>query len=324
MTTDNQQLADMHQILQLLQTVDVGLVLLDDNCNIHLWNSFMESHSGLHTSDVRDRNLFKLFPELPQSWLKSKIDSVFRLQIRSYSTWEQRPRLFNFKSARPLTGQSELMYQNISIIPLTNSKRQVTHVCMLVYDVTEAATNRLALETANDSLRKLSRTDRLTGLHNRGYWEECLEQEFLRCKRSHNISSLVMLDIDRFKLINDELGHQAGDKVLREISNVIRESVRETDIAGRYGGEEFTIILPDTGAGDAFKLSERLRMNIASTPIGWNGDILNVTVSLGVCELHAASMANHLAWSQCADEALYTAKQGGRNRSVIHAPSKKD
>jgi len=317
MSIENDNMAELHQLLQLLQTVDVGLVLLDRNYNIRLWNSFMENHSGIHTNDARDQNLFSVFPNLPEAWLKKKIDSVFSLHIRSYSTWEQRPRVFEFRSMRPLTGTSELMYQNITIIPLADSTRQVTQVCMLVYDVTEVAASRKQLELANESLRQLSRTDTLTGLYNRGYWEECLEQEFLRCKRTRQVSSLIMLDIDNFKQFNDELGHQAGDTVLREVSEIIKRTARETDTAGRYGGEEFAVILPDTRASRALVLAERLRENVAAARVEWNNAMLGVTISLGICELNTA-MKTHTQWIESADLALYDAKESGRNCSVIH------
>ncbi len=317
MSIDSDNMTELHQLLQLLQTVDVGLVLLDRNYTIRLWNSFMENHSGIHTSEARDQNLFSVFPNLPETWLKKKIDSVFSLHIRSYSTWEQRPRVFEFRSSRPLTGHSELMYQNITIIPLADSTRQVTQVCMLVYDVTEVAANRKQLELANESLRQLSRTDTLTTLYNRGYWEECLELEFLRCKRNRQISSLIMLDIDNFKQFNDELGHQAGDTVLREVSEIIQQTVRATDTAGRYGGEEFAVILPDTRATQALVLAERLRERVAAARVEWNNAMMGVTISLGVCALDN-DMNTHTQWIGSADLALYDAKQSGRNRSVIY------
>ncbi|SJZ87254.1 PAS fold [Oceanospirillum multiglobuliferum] len=162
----------LHWMMQMLQTVDVGLVVLDRSLKIQLWNGFMESHSGIRTAKARDENLFTLFPEIPEQWLTRKIESVFTLNSRAYSTWEQRPHLFKFKSYRPLTGRSELMYQNITIIPLTGIDKSVTHVCILVYDVTDIATGKIELQKANEELARLSRTDRLTGLNNRGHWEE--------------------------------------------------------------------------------------------------------------------------------------------------------
>lgn len=308
-------LQSLHVIMQLLQTVDNGLVLLDRTCTIQLWNSFMENHSGISSSDARGNNLFELFPDLPASWLQRKIDSVFKLQSRAFCTWEEHPPLFDFKSTRPLTGASEKMYQNVTLIPLMGVDNSVSLVCLFVYDVTEIATKKIELEAANASLKRLSRTDHLTGLFNRGYWEESLEQEFLRCTRNNRPASLILFDIDHFKQFNDRYGHQAGDEVLRTVGGVLKTFRRSTDIAGRYGGEEFGIILPETTADQAMVFAERLRKRIAATRVDWEDSALQVTISLGVSQFDS-HMTSHQKWVEQSDQALYAAKDQGRNTTV--------
>lgn len=315
-TPHSTDMDSLHLLMQLLQTLDNGLILLDVDYQVQLWNSFMENHSGIATSHARGQNLFDLFPELPESWLKRKIDSVFSLHSRAFCTWEEHPRLFNFKSTRPLTGHSALMYQNITLIPLSGVNGQITHVCLLVYDVTEIATRKKELESANETLQQLSRTDKLTELYNRGYWEECLEQEFKRCKRSKRPASLILFDIDHFKTFNDKHGHAAGDEVLRAVARAIRQAQRATDISGRYGGEEFGIVLPETNKAQALLVAERLRERIAGTIVDWEGTPLQVTVSLGIAE-YADTLEEHQSWLELSDRALYQAKAGGRNRSHV-------
>lgn len=305
-----------HLLAQLLQTLDNGLIMLDRDYRITLWNGFMENHSGIATSDARGRNLFELFPDLPARWLQRKIDSVFRLQSRSFCTWEEHPRVFEFRSTRPLTGHSTMMYQNITLIPLMGTDSQVAQVCMQIFDVTDVATRKIALEAANHSLKLLSRTDRLTGINNRGFWEESLEQEFQRCRRSGRMSSLLLFDIDHFKELNDKHGHSAGDEVLRAVARQIRLSQRNTDIAGRYGGEEFAIILTETDGQHALVMAERLRQEIARLRIEWEEKLLHVTVSVGIAEF-SARMPGHKSWLDHCDTALYSAKNAGRNRSVL-------
>ncbi len=306
----------LHWMMQMLQTVDVGLVVLDRNNNIQLWNSFMENHSGVRTSKARDENLFQLFPDLPEAWLSRKIESVFTLDSRAYSTWEQRPYLFKFKSYRPLTGKSELMYQNITIIPLTGIDKSVTHICILVYDVTDIAVSKLELQKANAELERLSRTDRLTGLNNRGFWEESLVQEYRRCSRTKGISSLIMFDIDHFKKVNDTYGHQAGDEVIRVVASTLIQMQRETDISGRYGGEEFGIILPDTGAQEALIMANRLRKFIEASPVTYEDMEIKFTISLGICEFNP-NLNDHTQWLEHSDQALYQSKRNGRNQANI-------
>jgi diguanylate cyclase len=312
--TDNPAagLQRLHLIMQLLQTLDNGLILLDSNYNIQMWNSFMENHSGISNSDARDRSLFELFPDLPQAWLKRKIDSVFKLQSRAFCTWEEHPQLFDFKSTRPMTGHSEKMFQNITFIPLHGLDNSVNQVCLLVYDVTEIATRKNELESANKSLQRLSRTDGLTSLYNRAYWEECLNLEFQRSQRSGRPASLILLDIDHFKTFNDTHGHQAGDQALRIVGQMLNKFRRATDIAGRYGGEEFGIILPETSAEQAKIFAERLRKKTEATDIHWDNETLGLTISVGISELRSG-MSSHQDWIEASDNALYQAKSAGRN-----------
>jgi len=319
---NDSDLTDMHWMVQMLQTVDVGLVVLDRDNNILLWNSFMENHSGIRSSKALGSNLYQLFPKLPKAWLQRKLDATFKLGSPAYSTWEQRPRLFDFKSYRPLTGGSELMYQNLTLMPLQGADNSTAQVCLLVYDVTENAVSKLQLEAANQELARLSRTDRLTELFNRGYWEECLNQEFLREQRSGGESSLIMFDIDHFKPVNDTHGHQAGDEVIRKVAQLLKSMARETDFAGRYGGEEFVLLLPDTGAQGALGVAERLRKALESKPIQYEELSLQITISLGISVFSPDLVSAH-HWLERADQALYQAKNAGRNQSKLWEDQKK-
>ena len=313
------EMLQQHLLFQLLQTLDNGLITIDRNYTVLLWNGFMENHSHIAISHARGKNLFHLFRNLPEAWLKRKIDSVFRLQTRAFCTWEEHPRVFDFKSIRPLTGHSALMFQNITLIPLAGLDGQVAQVCLQIFDVTEIATRKIELEAANLSLKQLSRIDKLTGIYNRGYWEEQLEQEFNRCKRTSVSASLLMFDIDHFKQFNDHHGHVAGDNILRAVATQLKRLQRATDLPGRYGGEEFAIILPDTRADAALYVAERLRRKIAELRTEWHGESLRVTASIGVSEFDN-TMPTHQSWIDHCDAALYEAKNKGRNCCRIAAP----
>jgi len=156
-------------------------------------------------------------------------------------------------------------------------------------------------------------TDALTGLPNRRYIVERMEQECAAAERSDRRLSLLMLDIDHFKRINDTHGHAAGDAVLVEIARRIEQTKRLSDVAARFGGEEFVILAVDTPLDAANRLAERLRAAIAATPIEANGLRLDVTVSIGVAE-KAVDCNNLDILLKAADGALYRAKAGGRNR----------
>jgi diguanylate cyclase len=307
---------DVHWQMDILQNIDVGLVVMNENYIINVWNSFMQNHSGKAPEMVLGKSLFDAFPELPETWFKHKAQSVFVLQNTAFTTWEQRPYLFRFPHYRPITGTAEYMYQNSSIIPLVDTNGVAKHICLIIYDVTDTAVNKLAQQQANKQLQTLSRTDHLTGLFNRGYWELRLIQEFKRFDRYEQTSCLIMLDIDHFKKINDAHGHTVGDEVIRAVSRVIQEQVRNLDIAGRYGGDEFGIILTNTNSDGAYVFAERLRTTIEELAIYAEGHEIKFTVSVGIAELNG-QFHDHRHWIEKADQGLYRSKENGRNRVTL-------
>lgn len=309
-------LNEFHWLMDILHSIDVGLVVLDLDFKVKLWNGFMQNHSAKDSSDVLERSIFSVFPELPESWFRRKLQSVTVLHTHAFTTWEQRPYLFKFSNYRPVTGSSKYMYQNCTIMPLTNVRGEVNHICLIIYDVTEVATNRLQLQQANEQLHRISRTDGLTGLLNRKSWEEALNIEFKRYQRHKHACSLLMFDIDHFKRINDSYGHVAGDEVIRSTARAVQNGIRDVDIAGRYGGEEFAVILVDANAKSAKQVAERLRTSIESGTIHYEGQTITYTISLGICEL-SPQIKNTKMWLETADKCLYQAKKSGRNNSVV-------
>ena len=306
------ELSEVHWLLDMLQSIDVGLVVLDRNYCVQVWNGFMMNHSGLSPQQVIGQPFLKLFPDVPGDWFRRKVESVRLLKNRAFTTWEQRPYLLRFKNYRPITGAAEYMYQNITFIPLTSITGEVEHIGVVITDVTDIAIGQRDLEAANQELGHLSRTDRLTQLNNRGYWEESLEQEFRRLKRTHRPGTLVMFDIDHFKKVNDTYGHPAGDEVIRQTAAMLRQTMRTTDVAGRYGGEEFVVLLVETPAEGAHTFAERLRAAIAALAIRHDQHEIRYTISLGVAEV-SMQLETPKQWIECADRALYEAKHGGRN-----------
>ncbi len=318
----NADLKEFHWLMDMIQSMDVGLVVIDREYRVTVWNDFMTNHSGKVAHEVVERNLFELFDDIPKNWFTHKAESVFLLKNRAFTTWEQRPYLFRFKNYRPITGAAEYMYQDITLIPLVSADGEVNHVGIIIYDVTDIAVGKRQLEDANEQLKLLSRMDRLTELNNRGYWEERLAREFRRIQRTKEPCTLAIFDIDHFKKVNDTFGHQAGDEVIRTTTRLLRECKRETDIAGRYGGEEFTVILINTTVEGARIFAERLRKTVENSPVIHEGQKICYTISLGLAECSEA-IANHEKWIECSDQALYEAKNAGRNRSVIYAPTEK-
>jgi len=175
------------------------------------------------------------------------------------------------------------------------------------------------VRTQNRQLEELSRTDSLTRLPNRGYWEEEVAVTAARCRASGQEAALMMVDIDYFKAINDRHGHPAGDDVIRAVAAILRGALRDNDVAGRYGGEEFGVLLPETPAPGAEITAERLRARVESQVLQAELGIRG-TVSVGLAFFSMAD-ASHLQWIERADRALYRAKNAGRNRVERDGPA---
>lgn len=178
---------------------------------------------------------------------------------------------------------------------------------------------RLVKERTYD-IEFLSKTDALTGLWNRGHLEEMMELEFKRSRRYKKDMAILVIDLDYFKKINDQYGHLAGDDVLRKVSKRLRESLRETDFIGRYGGEEIVVILSETQADKALELAHKICIEIGSEPIHFGDITIPVTVSIGVSVLSPEHEHYEELFSE-ADDALYSSKNNGRNRVSIYTRS---
>jgi len=166
-----------------------------------------------------------------------------------------------------------------------------------------------------ERVRELAIKDGLTGLFTHRAFQTRIEEEILRAARSKVPFSLIMSDIDHFKSYNDTYGHQAGDAVLKAVARELAESIRDIDFAARYGGEEFAVILTGVGKARAAGVAEHIRKALEARRFSFNGEVTRVTASFGVAEFPAeAAIASQLVRS--ADERLYRAKHGGRNRVV--------
>jgi diguanylate cyclase (GGDEF)-like protein len=187
----------------------------------------------------------------------------------------------------------------------------------VVSDVTAIKKAERELSALTDQLKLLATTDGLTTLMNRRAFDDCLEKEIARTRRSGLPISLIMIDIDRFKAFNDRYGHPAGDECLRRVADVLRRNVkRPADSVARYGGEEFGVILPDTDEDGAYFLAEELRKSVRGLHLEHDKSEKNiVTISLGVATYPSSeTKRSSLELISRADEALYTAKGAGRDR----------
>jgi diguanylate cyclase (GGDEF)-like protein len=176
------------------------------------------------------------------------------------------------------------------------------------------------LERALVELREQAVTDPLTGLYNRRYLWEFLRREWIRAKRKDDTLAVIMIDLDHFKRINDDHGHEAGDYVLMAVAGLLRNRIRSSDIVCRYGGEEFALVLPEATLENARLRAEDIRVAIRSLDLTYQGEPLGrITASLGIA-LFPDHVSDPDALMHAADAALYEAKGAGRDRAAFRPP----
>jgi len=229
-------------------------------------------------------------------------DDDTRLNIRQAMSKGERIRtqIMNYaKNGQPL-------WLDINIVPIRNDEGQLKYFAAIERDLTEHKMLQSRLEV-------MASTDSLTGLPNRQAIMNKAEKEFASARHYHRPLSIVMIDVDHFKMINDKYGHAAGDLVLREVSTICQDVLRGSDVIGRIGGEEFVLLLPGAVKTVAEQVAERMRVRLASTKIHVHEQEFHITASFGVATLNEDddTLQNML---DRADEAMYNAKNGGRNQ----------
>ncbi|WDE03720.1 GGDEF domain-containing protein [Thalassomonas viridans] len=183
--------------------------------------------------------------------------------------------------------------------------------------VTEQKVLEQKLLESRDNLRQLALTDELTQVANRRCFVDSVEAELHRCRRHNYRVAYMILDLDHFKRINDSYGHQAGDMVLQHVAKLVKKLLRNYDIFGRIGGEEFAVFLGRTRVEEVLLIAERIREAIADTPLSYNGDSIRVTTSIGISLCTSVAHTYPDLYNQ-ADQALYQAKANGRNMCQFH------
>ena len=299
-----------------INLVNCGIIGLDANHQIVLWNSWMVPRSAQSASRVRGRSLFEVFPELRGSRVESAVLAALTSDATTNIPQSQSSAPFPLREAGRFDGAR--IDQAVSVTPFKEGRE---HYCLIeIRDVSGVFERERRLLDHAESLRARSYVDGLTGIANRRYFDVALDRELRRAQRLGGALSLLLMDIDTFKAYNDHFGHLQGDSCLASVAQALAGMLkRPADVAARYGGEEFAAILPDTSAEQARSHANAIRehvaaLNLAHAPAATRP---HVTLSIGVASFDKQRLHSAATMIDAADKALYAAKRSGRDRVVV-------
>ena len=265
----------------------------------------------------------KQFKKEARKLLGLRIDQIDSILNTIHSQVEQAGKYFGLQIQNTKSVQDILQEANIRLSLLNLDYSQMNKQLIEAKITLENLTREL--EKKNKILDNLANIDGLTEVYNHRYFQNALDQEINRSNRNEGYISLLLRDIDHFKVFNDTYGHQAGDFVLKEFAQVLKSNLRQYDTLARYGGEEFVIILPETDSESGFAVGEKLRAAIETASFEENHQPYHVTASFGLASSRPAT-EDHFSKSNfinMADTALYDSKNQGRNRVTLFTPKKK-
>lgn len=295
--------ANERKLRALAESAYDAIVMIDSNDRVSFWNDAAEQLFGYMEDEVMGESIHPLItpPEVLEAAMKG---------MEGFASHGSGPAVGSVTEVIAMRKDGTRFEAERSIASFRMEGEW--YAVATIRDITE----RKATEA---KLLELATTDSLTGLYNRRRFMELCEHEFSRSIRYDRSLAMFMMDIDHFKKVNDDYGHDAGDRVLRSLSEISVLALRGADILGRIGGEEFCVLLPETDAESALDVAERLRQSIARAKISVNSHTLSITVSIGIA-IMTPDMHSIDPLLKGADMALYEAKQGGRNRVVMHEP----
>ncbi|MBZ0139477.1 MAG: diguanylate cyclase, partial [Pseudorhodoplanes sp.] len=280
-----------------LNQIDHGVLLLNRNLQIVFMNRAVREMGHLRPLVPGERPFFSdLLRQMAVSGVYASAPDNTETYVASHLAWVQEdnpaPVHVRMTDGKTLCVRCVVLRNGTRVILYTDETETMQQV---------------------DKLEELASQDSMTGLHNRRRFLELAESEWSRHRRHQRPLSLLMLDIDHFKLVNDNFGHDVGDRLISQLGAICSGQKRQSDIAARFGGEEFVLLLPETSLSDAAIFADRLRTAIANQPLAIGECYLDMTVSIGVAEA-TPEMADLSVLIKRADTALYAAKRGGRNR----------
>jgi diguanylate cyclase (GGDEF)-like protein len=299
----------------IFNTIDNGIIILDEELNILAWNRWLELKTQIKRDDIINKNICEQFPYINKDKLKRKIKSALVTANPSFYSVDPHKFLIKIQSNSIVDKVYKFMRQDITLVAYDLEKK---YVCLYIYDNTKFYETSAKLEELNEELQELSNRDPLTHSYNRRYFSDVSQKMLNLASRANHSLSVIILDIDNFKTINDNYGHSVGDNVIITLARSLEEYVRTSDVISRFGGEEFVILLYNVSLNNGKKIAEKIRKNVENLKIETKQGDVEFTLSLGVAQYDKEQDYNNLEHTITrADKALYLAKSGGKNQVIV-------
>lgn len=304
-------------ICDILNSINEGLVLIDEELNICIWNNYMEYLTGVNKEKAVNTNIYKLLPNLNRKYLNKSIDDVMKNGLKMFFSSAIHGKLVNDRENLNLK-ISRLEYKNskLLILEFVDVTSQFVQINKLKNYVNRLYKLNKQLSEKEKLIRNLAYYDKLTGAVNRTLFYKFSEKFLDAARRNNTILGLMFIDIDKFKKINDTYGHEAGDKVLVKVADMLTKSTRKNDVVTRYGGDEFLILLPHIKNLNDCKIIACRILDSESNIIEYRGNEIHISLSIGISS-YPQDGDNIDDLIAKADRAMYIAKKRGGNSNYI-------
>jgi diguanylate cyclase (GGDEF)-like protein/PAS domain S-box-containing protein len=293
-----------------LDHVPLGVMVFDRELRVLFWNACLEEWTGVRRDEVLGRDVRERLPRLWEPRYAGRLRDLFAHGAPAVFSSQLHP---HFLPAPLRSGRLRVQHTTAVAVPADEGG---FHALVAVQDVTGLTDAMTALRQARDEARRRASTDGLTGIANREHFLETATREIALARRHGRQLSLLALDVDRFKAVNDTHGHAAGDAALVSLVRTCEAALREGDVVGRLGGDEFAVLMPETSSAVAGHVAARLHRALADAGLEWRGQRLPLEVSVGVASLGPDGDTVDALLGR-ADRSLYEAKRQGRNRVVL-------
>lgn len=301
----------------IFNTINNGIIILDESLNIVAWNKWLALRSHIKPEEIVGQNICEAFSYINQKKLQRKIKSVLVTNNPSFYSVDPHQYLIKIDSGTIINKVYDYMQQDVTIVPYDVEKKQV---CIYIYDNTKLVETNVKLERLNVELQELSNRDPMTHAYNRRYFSEVSQKMLNLARRNKQDITIMILDIDYFKNINDTYGHAVGDDVIIDLAQNLEKCVRTSDIVSRFGGEEFVVLLYNVTLSAGEQIAEKIREKISQRVLDTKEGTLSYTASIGVAHYDDKVDENNIEHTiSRADKCLYVAKKQGRNRVITES-----